>query len=240
MGSDQLEVAVLIRRASRPDKGERPETLLPGQQSPGKRGVTAQLLRLAVGSDARRQSSGRLIPLDWHGPRFRWYVACEEQASVSARRRRISRHAVRTIPRNFKNAPVSSDRSVQDRSKAKPDEVVQTPVARLSGRAASRATNAYAIPRLKGGGPGSLNGQSKLPKLKDLGGRGCDGRFPCFAEICDLPSIILGHRRLPGCRRTSSVTGIRRSVQGEAPTRCYPGPPARRMTQRVFRAVIAF
>ena len=33
----------------------------------------------------------------------------------------------------------------QDRSKAKPDEVVQTPVARLSGRAASRATNAYAV-----------------------------------------------------------------------------------------------
>ena len=33
----------------------------------------------------------------------------------------------------------------QDRSKARPDEVVQTPVARLSGRAASRATNAYAV-----------------------------------------------------------------------------------------------
>jgi hypothetical protein len=28
---------------------------------------------------------------------------------------------------------------------AKPDEVVQTPVERLSGRAASRATNAYAV-----------------------------------------------------------------------------------------------
>jgi hypothetical protein len=40
---------------------------------------------------------------------------------------------------------VSSDRSAQDRSQAKPDEVVQTPVARLSGRAASRATNAYAV-----------------------------------------------------------------------------------------------
>jgi hypothetical protein len=38
-----------------------------------------------------------------------------------------------------------SDRIAQDRSKAKPDEVVQTPVARLSGRAASRATNAYAV-----------------------------------------------------------------------------------------------
>ena len=32
-----------------------------------------------------------------------------------------------------------------DRSKAKPDEVVQTPVAWLSGRTASRATNAYAV-----------------------------------------------------------------------------------------------
>jgi hypothetical protein len=42
-------------------------------------------------------------------------------------------------------ASVSSDRSAQDRSKAKPDEVVQTPVARLSGRAVSRATNAYAV-----------------------------------------------------------------------------------------------
>jgi hypothetical protein len=41
-------------------------------------------------------------------------------------------------------ASVSSDRSAQDRSKAKPDEAVQTPVARLSARAASRATNAYA------------------------------------------------------------------------------------------------
>ena len=40
---------------------------------------------------------------------------------------------------------VLSDRSAQDRSKAKPDEVVQTPVASLSGRAASRATNAYAV-----------------------------------------------------------------------------------------------
>ena len=33
----------------------------------------------------------------------------------------------------------------QDGSKSKPDEVVQNPVARLSGRAASRATNAYAV-----------------------------------------------------------------------------------------------
>ncbi len=40
---------------------------------------------------------------------------------------------------------VSSARSAHDRSKAKPDEVVQTPVARLSGRAASRATNADAV-----------------------------------------------------------------------------------------------
>jgi hypothetical protein len=40
---------------------------------------------------------------------------------------------------------VLSDRSAQDRSKAKPDEVVQTPVARLNGRVASRATNAYAV-----------------------------------------------------------------------------------------------
>jgi hypothetical protein len=43
------------------------------------------------------------------------------------------------------DASVSSDRSAQDRSKAKPDEVVQTPVVRLSGRAASRATNASAV-----------------------------------------------------------------------------------------------
>jgi hypothetical protein len=38
-----------------------------------------------------------------------------------------------------------SDGAAQDRSEAKPDEAVQTPVARLSGRAASRATNAYAV-----------------------------------------------------------------------------------------------
>src|SRR4029077_2961331 len=42
-------------------------------------------------------------------------------------------------------ASVLSDRSAQDRSKAKPDEVVQTPVVRLSGRAASRATNTSAV-----------------------------------------------------------------------------------------------
>ena len=46
-------------------------------------------------------------------------------------------------------ASVSSDRRAQERTKAKPDEVVQTPVARLSGRAASRATNAYAFARLE-------------------------------------------------------------------------------------------
>jgi hypothetical protein len=40
---------------------------------------------------------------------------------------------------------VSSDRRTHDRSKAKPDEVVQTPVERLSGRAASRAITAYAV-----------------------------------------------------------------------------------------------
>jgi hypothetical protein len=43
------------------------------------------------------------------------------------------------------DASVSSDLSAQDRSQAKPDEVVQAPVARLSGRAASRATIAYAV-----------------------------------------------------------------------------------------------
>jgi hypothetical protein len=42
-------------------------------------------------------------------------------------------------------ASVLLDRSAQDRSKAWLDEVVRTPVARLSGRAASRATNAYAV-----------------------------------------------------------------------------------------------
>jgi hypothetical protein len=40
---------------------------------------------------------------------------------------------------------VSSDRRAQDRSQAKPDDVVQTPVARLSGRAASHATIADAV-----------------------------------------------------------------------------------------------
>jgi hypothetical protein len=40
---------------------------------------------------------------------------------------------------------VSSDRGAQDRSKAKPDEVIQTPLARLSGRDASRATNADGV-----------------------------------------------------------------------------------------------
>jgi hypothetical protein len=48
-------------------------------------------------------------------------------------------------PNRALDASVSSDRSAQDRSKAKPDEVVQTPVVRLSGRAASRATKVYAV-----------------------------------------------------------------------------------------------
>jgi hypothetical protein len=42
-------------------------------------------------------------------------------------------------------ASVSSDRSEQARSKAKPYEVVQTPVAKLRHRDASRATNADAV-----------------------------------------------------------------------------------------------
>ena len=45
----------------------------------------------------------------------------------------------------FNNCFSRKERSAQDRSKAKPDEVVQTPVARLSGRAASCATNADAV-----------------------------------------------------------------------------------------------
>ena len=40
---------------------------------------------------------------------------------------------------------VCRTRSTQDRSKAKPDSVVRIPVARSSGRAASRATHAYAV-----------------------------------------------------------------------------------------------
>ena len=48
-------------------------------------------------------------------------------------------------PNRVLDDSVSSDRRAQDRSKAKPDEVVQTPVARLSGRAANRATNAYVV-----------------------------------------------------------------------------------------------
>jgi hypothetical protein len=42
-------------------------------------------------------------------------------------------------------ASVSSYRRAQDRSQAKPDEIAQTAGARLSGRAARRATNAYAV-----------------------------------------------------------------------------------------------
>jgi hypothetical protein len=43
------------------------------------------------------------------------------------------------------DASVSSDRRALDRSKAKPYEVVQTPVAKLRHRDASRATNADAV-----------------------------------------------------------------------------------------------
>ena len=39
-----------------------------------------------------------------------------------------------------------SDRRAQDRSEAKPDEVVQTPGARLGGRATSRTANSDAGP----------------------------------------------------------------------------------------------
>jgi hypothetical protein len=50
-----------------------------------------------------------------------------------------------------KGASVSSDRSAQDRSQAKRDEVVQTPVARLSGRAAQQMLMQFA--RLKSSQP---------------------------------------------------------------------------------------
>jgi hypothetical protein len=40
---------------------------------------------------------------------------------------------------------VLADRSVQIRFKAKPDEVVPIPVARLNGRVASRATNLHSV-----------------------------------------------------------------------------------------------
>jgi hypothetical protein len=44
-----------------------------------------------------------------------------------------------------RRASMSSDRSAQDRSEAKPDKVVQTPVAKFRHRDASRATNADAV-----------------------------------------------------------------------------------------------
>jgi hypothetical protein len=40
---------------------------------------------------------------------------------------------------------VIGNRGAQGRSEAKPDEVVRTPVTGLKGRAATRATNAYAV-----------------------------------------------------------------------------------------------
>jgi hypothetical protein len=40
---------------------------------------------------------------------------------------------------------MSADRSAKHHSEAKPAEVVQTPVTRLSGRAATHATKAYAV-----------------------------------------------------------------------------------------------
>jgi hypothetical protein len=49
-----------------------------------------------------------------------------------------------TSQASLQMASVSSDRRAQDRSNAELDEVVQTPVTRLSGGAARRSTNAYA------------------------------------------------------------------------------------------------
>jgi len=77
---------------------------------------------------------------------FRWLVAQPLDSQhggfhcVSALRSDRPTRANRVL-----DASVSSDRRAQDRSKAKPDEVVQTRVARLSGRAASRATIAQAV-----------------------------------------------------------------------------------------------
>jgi hypothetical protein len=62
--------------------------------------------------------------------------------------RRLRASVGSTEATSDQSASVSSDRSAQDRSKAKPDERVQAPVARMSGRAASRA-----IERCSGASP---------------------------------------------------------------------------------------
>jgi hypothetical protein len=72
--------------------------------------------------------------------------ACDPQADRPKRRTVALRASVgSTEATSGQSASVSSDRRARDRSQAKPDEVVQTPVVRLSGRAARRATNASAV-----------------------------------------------------------------------------------------------
>jgi hypothetical protein len=68
----------------------------------------------------------------------------QEPVAAAGRLRRPPQNRSIRQPASVKSTEVS-DRSAQDRSKAEPDEVVQSAVARLSGRAASRATHAYAV-----------------------------------------------------------------------------------------------
>ena len=66
----------------------------------------------------------------------------ETRANSSIRARRSDR-PTRATP--LLDASVSADGRAQDRFKAKPDEVVQTPVTRLTRRIASRVTNVDAV-----------------------------------------------------------------------------------------------
>jgi hypothetical protein len=73
-----------------------------------------------------------------------WKVAVHAEAGAALNNLSVARFGL--IDRSNENQwDSAADRSAQDRPMAKLDEVVQTPVPRLSGRAASRATNAYAV-----------------------------------------------------------------------------------------------
>ena len=95
----------------------------------------------AVGSEVAEMARADLLRLRPLESRVRRKL----QARFGGRLMEKARKGPRQEPTPPADASVSSDRSAQDRSEAKPEDVAQTPVARLRDRAASRAKNAYAV-----------------------------------------------------------------------------------------------
>jgi hypothetical protein len=128
-------------------------------------------------------------------------------------------------------ASVSSDRSAQDRSKAKPDQVVRTPVARLSSRASSRATSADAVhastTRVVSGIPRqSADTSGWSPARFISSGAPVRGTLAQPGRGCPSRDRERGSGRIPG----SDVVHRDAAVLNGSDRRPSDGAPSRRMT----------